>query len=136
MAATWAGKICSPFRRISARFAHRTGAAVYASIVGANDGSPIVTWGNTTGIGLRTQEIAVTVSTPRITSTPGRLKRAVACMDWRSYHVGNILRQLPCVRGGHHPMGDATSGPVRLPGAPRSVQQLTHVVFLTHCRDQ
>src|SRR2546426_874502 len=117
MAATWAGKICSPFRRISTRFAHRTGAAVYASIVGANDGSSTVTWGNAMGIGLRTQETAVTVSTPRITSTPGRSKRAVACMDWRSYHVGNILRQLPC--GGRY----GQSG-------------LTHVVFLTHCRDR
>src|ERR1700730_2857076 len=97
MAATWAGKICSPLRRSSTRFAHRTGAAVYASIVGANDGSSMVTFGNTIGVGLRTQEARVTVSTPRVTSLPGRhltiteprSKRAFAFMDWRYYHVSD-----------------------------------------------
>jgi hypothetical protein len=96
MALTWAGKICSPFRSIYTRFAHRTGAAVYASIVGAKDGSSIVTCGNTMGLGLRTQETVVTVRIPRITSTPDWLKIAFACMGWRSYHVDNPRAQLRC----------------------------------------
>src|ERR1700692_4651034 len=95
MAATWAGKICSPLRRSSRRFDHRTGAAVYASMVGAKDGSSMVTRGNTIGVGLRTQETRIAVSIPRVTSGPGRhlsitdqrWQRAFGFMDWRSYHV-------------------------------------------------
>src|SRR5204862_348883 len=44
--------------------------ALAASIVGAKDGSSIVTRGTTMGLGLRTQETVVTVRIPRITSTP------------------------------------------------------------------
>src|SRR4029453_11320465 len=77
MAASWAGKVCSPLRRSSTELPPTIGAEAYASSVGKKDGSPSASWGSDTWGWTRAQAARSATTTTQVGSRVRRIKRAI-----------------------------------------------------------